>query len=361
MVRSPTKVSDGPWVGEGVAVLSSSHTCPTGVCSTPNQPIITSDALHFCLHCVLILCRLLTLVALSKWLMASVTSHTSVNTCSGLVTLYALHSSELLTQAAAAQAAATAPSSLQQQATTSPTPTPGAQEQLRKQPHQQKHAGLSHAARDPYPTPPVVPDLLLISSTALACPGLLAEAAQLLMAALLHPAATGTFLLPTMAAPHQQQQLGWAGRGPVQMQQQDEDSSAGEQVFTSPGAAAAASCWPPAVLQLAVLQAQQMQPQQQGSEQPLQGNLVTAALSLQQLPKWMPLLVLSAAAAVAHPTRMPPEVLAAVSAGLLDVLLGAAPARSSCVAASWLSQVLHGGHWAVWRPCLGKPGHLVHR
>jgi hypothetical protein len=296
--------------------------------------------------------------------MASVTSHTSVNTCSGLVTLYALHSSELLTQAAAAQAAATAPSSLQQQATTSPTPTsssPGAQEQLRKQPHQQKHAGLSHAARDPYPTPPVVPDLLLISSTALACPGLLAEAAQLLMAALLHPAAPGSFLLPTMAAPHQQQQLGWSGRGPVQMQQQDEDSSAGEQVFTSPGAAAAASCWPPAVLQLAVLQAQQMQPQQQGSEQPLQGNSVTAALSLQQLPKWMPLLVLSAAAAVARPTRMPPEVLAAVSAGLLDVLLGAAPAHSSCVAASWLSQVLHGGHWAVWRPCLGKPGHLVHR
>jgi hypothetical protein len=287
--------------------------------------------------------------------MASVTTHTSVNTCSGLVTLYALHSSELLTQAAAAEAAATASNTLQQHTRTSPPPTsssPGAQE-----PHKQhQQAGLSHAVRDPQTSPPVVPDLLLISSTALACPGLLAEAAQLLMAALLHPAAPGTFLLPTLRAPHQQ--LGRAGWGPAQMQQQAED--AGEQVFTSPGAAAAASCWPPAVLQLAVLQAQQLQQQQQGLEQPQQGNLATA-LSLQQLPKWMPLLVLSAAAAVAHPTRMPAELLAAVSAGLLDILLGAAPAHSSCVAASWLSQVLHGGHWAVWRPCLGKPGHLVHR
>jgi hypothetical protein len=302
-------------------------------------------------------CRLLTLVAVSKWLMATIPSHTSVTTCSGLVTLYALHSTELVTQAAAAAAAElcstsgplAAASSSRSGGRTSPIqPHP-------KQQQQQQERQLGYAGQAS-----VLPDLLLIASTSLACPGLLAEAAQLLLAALLQPSPPGTYLPPTLSLKHTMpQQLAGAGTE----QQQHEEVT--QQVFTSPGAAAAASCWPPAVLQLAVQYAQQQQPDTspQGNS-PTNGSTTAAAgtaFSLHQLPLWLPQLVLAGAAAVAHPTRMPPELLAAVSAGLLDVLLGGAPAHSSCVAASWLCQVLRGGHWALWRPYLGKPGHLAQR
>jgi hypothetical protein len=213
----------------------------------------------------------------------------------------------------------------------------------------------------------------MIASSSLVCPGLLAEAAQLLMAALLNPAAPGTFLLPTLPQDPSTptgQLGGWFVPSSPQQQQQGV-----QQVFTSPGAAAAASCWPPAVLQLALLHAQQQQQQHPDASQQRDSSsgaqatpTPTAAaaggvLSLQQLPLWMPHLVLSAAAAVAHPSRMPPELLAAVSACLLDVLLGCAPGPSSCVAGGWLCQVVRGGGGtlALWRPYLGKPGHLVHR
>jgi hypothetical protein len=305
---------------------------------------------------------LLILVAVSKWLMATIPSHTSVNTCSGLVTLYALHSTELITQAAAAAAAEPCSTPGPLAATTTsgrPSPIQPHPKQAQQQQQQQRERQLGQLGQAL-----VLPDLLLIASTSLACPGLLAEAAQLLLAALLQPAPPGTFLPPTLSLNHAgPQRLAWAGT--EQQQQQDEVS---QQVFTSPGAAAAASCWPSAVLQLAVLYAQQQQQQQQRDASP-QGNSPTGgsstaagtALNLHQLPLWLPQLVLAAAAAVAHPTRMPPELLAAVSAGLLDVLVGVAPAQSSCVAASWLCQVLRGGHWPLWRPYLGKPGHLAQR
>lgn len=306
--------------------------------------------LHICF-----VCRLLTLVGISKWLMASVPSHTSVNTCSGLVTLYALTITDMLTQAADRTARASMPA---------PSPralSPAAAGLLSRgrSPAQQQHPmqHQHHWLQESRPQAPVLPDLLLIASSSLACPGILAEAAQLLLAALLHPAAPGTFMVPALSNTQAAAlQHGWVDPHSHEQQQQQQL----QQVFTSPGAAAAASCWPSSVLQLAVLQAQQQQQQQ--PDQVQQANSPAGCvLSLQQLPLWLPRLVLSAAGAVAHPSAMPPELLAAVSACLLDVLLGAAPANSSCVAASWLCQVLRGGHWALWRPCLGKPGHLVHR
>lgn len=302
-------------------------------------------------------CRLLAVVAVSKWLMATVPSHTSVNTCSGLVTLYALHSTELLTQAAAAQACI--PPAAAATVATSPAIT-GSRGPTAAQAHHTPQLMLSEAQQVP-----VLPDLLLVASVTLACPGLLADTAQLLLAAMLQPAPPGTYLLPTLS--HQQapsQQLGWSSS-----QQQQQPQQPDTHVFTSPGAAAAASCWPPVVLQLAVLHAQQQQQQQADAAPPgapPAGDAAAAgplASSHQASPLWLwlPQLVLSTAAAVAHPTRMPPELLAAVSAGLLDVLLGAAPAPASCVAASWLCQVLRGSHWDLWRPYLGKPGHLAQR
>lgn len=306
--------------------------------------------------CCAAACRLLAVVAVSKWLMATVPSHTSVNTCSGLVTLYALHSTELLTQAAAAQACI--PPAAAATVATSPA-TAGSRGSTAAQAHHTPQLMLSEAQQVP-----VLPDLLLVASVTLACPGLLADTAQLLLAAMLQPAPPGTYLLPTL--PHQQapsQQLGWTS--PQQQPQQQPET----QVFTSPGAAAAASCWPPVVLQLAVLHAQQ-QPQQHPDAVPPGASLAVDAAAVGPLASshhasplwlWLPQLVLSTAAAVAHPTRMPPELLAAVSAGLLDVLLGAAPAPASCAAASWLCQVLRGSHWDMWRPYLGKPCHLAQR
>jgi hypothetical protein len=270
-------------------------------------------------------CRLLTLVALSKWLMTSVPTQASVFACSGLVTQYALHLPELLAQVAAASkqtaAAAAAAAGL------SPRSSP---------------AGMQLHARSQQPASAVQTDLLLLSSAMLACPGLLAEAAQLLLTALLHPAVPGSYAVLELPQAHhhaEQQQL----------------------VFTLPGAAAAASCWPPAVMQLAVLQQLQQQQQQQQAGQSPQQQQPALSLSLQQLPLWLPQLVLSAAAAVGHPAEVPPELLAAVAAALIDVLLGTAPASSSCIAAGWLCQLLRSGAWAVWRPYIGKPAHLVHR
>jgi hypothetical protein len=303
-------------------------------------------------------CRLLAVVAVSKWLMATVPSHTSVNTCSGLVTLYALHSTELLTQAAAAQACVP-PAAAATVAT-----SPGAVGSRGSTAAQVTHQLMSTDSQQV----PVLPDLLLVASVTLACPGLLADTAQLLLAAMLQPTPPGTYLLPTLS--HQQApspQLGWSSPQQQQKQQQPQSET---QVFTSPGAAAAASCWPPVVLQLAVLHAQQQQQQQQPDASPSGAPHDTAAAAAAgplvghhapPLWLWLPQLVLATAAAVSHPTRMPPELLAAVSAGLLDVLLGAAPAPASCVAASWLCQVLRGGHWDLWRPYLGKPGHLTQR
>lgn len=306
-------------------------------------------------------CRLLAVVAVSKWLMATVPSHTSVNACSGLITLYALHSTELLTQAAAAQACV--PPAAAATVATSPA-TAGSRGPTAAQAHHTPQLMSSEVQQVP-----VLPDLLLVASVTLACPGLLADTAQLLLSAMLQPAPPGTYLLPTLS--HQQapsQQLGWTSP-----QQQPQPQQPETQVFTSPGAAAAASCWPPVVLQLAVLHAQQQQQQQPDAALPgasLAGDAAAAAAAVGPLASshhtsplwlWLPQLVLSTAAAVAHPTRMPPELLAAVSAGLLDVLLGAAPAPASCVAASWLRQVLRGSHWDMWRPYLGKPGHLAQR
>jgi hypothetical protein len=308
--------------------------------------------------------------------MASIPTPTSVHTCSGLVTLYALQSTELITKAAAAAAHSVVAVPASPAAATGRDPRQGPTGSLSPHQQQQQHRQLCGSV------PLVLPDLLMVSSTSLVYPGLLAEAAHLLLAALLHPAAPATFPLPTLpqdinTLPGQSlvypgQPGSWCGPSSPQQQQQE-----GQQVFTSPGAAAAASCWPPAVLQLAVLHAQQQQQQPDAAQQqdsssasqatPTPAAVAAAAaggvLSLQQLPLWLPHLVLSAAAAVAHPTRMPPELLAAVSAGLLDVLLGPAPGPSSCVAGGWLCQVVRGGggHWAVWRPYLGKPGHLVHR
>jgi hypothetical protein len=239
-------------------------------------------------------------------------------------------------------------------------------------------------------------DLCLVASTSLSAGGLLAEAAQLLLAALLHPAPAGSFAVP--ALPPLQQQQGVAQYGSVQQpvqaypaalvsvnfgQEQQQDAAHYQQqqqqqrqvVFMPGSSAAAASCWPPAALQLAVAhQWDQLhgtthhhhhhQQQQQQAVTQQQQNVATPQhrlLSLDHLPDWLPLLVLSSAAAVSHPNEVPGELLAAVAAGLIDVLLADAPGPASCTAAGWLCQLLRSGAWGTWRPYIGKPAYLMHR
>jgi hypothetical protein len=251
---------------------------------------------------------LLTLTAIGKWILSVLTTRTACNASSGLVTWYALTFPELLNS---------------QRKMSSPGAAAAAA------------AGAAVGAQ-PRGSPEVVPDLLLIASISLLPAGLLLEAAQLLMAALLHPAAPGTFLVAEAS------------------QQQQQQPSTIQAVFSAPGSAVAASCWPPSVLKL-VLYHQQQQQQQQHLKQP-----ASRCLPLTPLP--LPLLVLSAAAAVTNTAQVPPELLAAVAAELIDVLLVAAPGSSSVTAAGWLCQVLRSSHhWHLWRPYVGKPSYLMQR
>jgi hypothetical protein len=278
---------------------------------------------------------LLALTSLAKWLMAGLPTRTACNACSGLITLYALNLPELLAK------------------TCTPTPTAAATG---------KAQATAAAAAEPARTGASLVDLGLISSTSLAAGGLLVEAAQLLLAALLHPAPAGTFPVPALPALQQQQQqqdsaLQLVQAYPVSVDLSDQhQQQQQQQVVFMPGSAAAASCWPPAVLQLAVAhhwdQLHATQQQQQHAQQ---------LLSLDRLPDWLPLLVLSAAAAVSHPHEVPGELMAAVAAGLIDVLLAAAPGPASCTAAGWLCQLLRSGAWGTWRPYIGKPAYLMHR
>jgi hypothetical protein len=305
--------------------------------------------------------------------MAGLPSRTACNACSGLITLYALDMPELLANANASTRALTAyaaPNTRKLQLAT------------------HKAAAAAAAAAEAKCVGVALIDLCLIASTSLSAGGLLAEAAQLLLAALLHPAPAGSFAVPALPPLQQQQQQGLAQYGPSQQpvqaypalpniaQVQQHDAAEYQQqqqrqvVFMPGSSAVAASCWPPAVLQLAVAhqwdqlhaththQQQTVTQQQQQQQQDVAQHRL---LSLDHLPDWLPLLVLSSAAAVSHPNDVPGELLAAVAAGLIDVLLAAAPGPASCTAAGWLCQLLRSGAWGTWRPYIGKPAYLMHR
>jgi hypothetical protein len=309
-----------------------------------------------CTLCWCHLCRLLALTSLAKWLMAALPSRTACNACSGLITLHALNMPDLL--------ATTSPSAL----TASP-----ASRKLQSATHK-----AAAAVAEPTGVGVALVDLCLVASTSLSAGGLLAEAAQLLLAALLHPAQAGSFAVPALP-PSQQQEQGLARYGSLQQPVQAypaaldlaQEQQQRQVVFMSGSSAAAASCWPPAVLQLAVAhQWDQLHcatphhhQQQQGAIQQQQNKATPQhrLLSLDHLPDWLPLLVLSSAAAVSHPNEVPGELLAAVAAGLIDVLLAAAPGPASCTAAGWLCQLLRSGAWGTWRPYIGKPAYLMHR
>lgn len=283
---------------------------------------------------------------MGKWLMSGVASATACNAASGVITLYAAGLVESMRDADTAEATAAAHSSEQQRCSSTAGMTAGrappiadgavavdgwmnsavaVSQQISGIKQQQVQRPARANSND------VLVDLPLIASTSLAATGVLAESAKLLLAALLHPAPRGTYPVPALLSADSSQQQG------------------GSAVFIAPGSAAAASCWPPAVLQFSLLHHQHThQPQQQ-------------SLVMSDVQSWLPLLVLSAAAAVPHAGQVPEELVAAVSAGLLEVLLGAAPAAPSCTAAAWLCDVLRSGRWHCWRPYLGKPAYLLQR
>jgi hypothetical protein len=304
-------------------------------------------ALSFLTVHQLLLCRLLALTSLAKWLMSCLPTRTACNASSSLITLYALHLPELLTG-------------------NNSTPTTAAAA-ANAQPHSAKSPPPAAAAGESAGSGAALVDLCLLSSTSLASGGLLAEAAQLLLGALLHPAAAGSFPVPELPAMQQQRQQDMATLQQVQayppvidsvQQQQQQQQQQATWVFMPGSSSSAASCWPPAVLQLAVARRHdQLLHEATHNDKPQKQQM----LPLDCLPDWLPLLVLSAAAAAKYPHEVPGELLAAVAAGLIDVLLAAAPGPASAIAASWLCQVLRSGAWSTWRPYIGKPAYLMQR
>lgn len=300
----------------------------------------------------LINCRLLSLVALSRWLLSIVATTqltpTAAAGAAGALSEAAPRIVDMMRRAAPSGAASPAVTMPRAAAAKShDTPQTPTSMSPAKQQQQIQHGGGVR---------PVLNDLPLVSS--ICCSGsssstsLLSEAAHLILAALVKPAPPGTYAVPA-AGPSA---AGYSTTTTSTLQQQQgvgihsvqgNHSSA---VFTSPGAAAAASCWPPAVLQLALLHHHQQQ-----------GVSSQRYLNLHNLQSWLPLLVLSATAATAAPAEVPPELLAAVSASLLDVLFGAAPAAASVTAAGVLCGVLKSGGWHWWRPYLGKPAYIIQR